>query len=110
MMECAVVFADEKTKKEYEKLGKTPEQKLKKFVDRALDDLKRDPTCGTHIPKRIVPREYRARGAKNLWKYNLPGAWRLLYTIKGNSVMIMAIVLDWMSHKDYERLFGYKRR
>ena len=46
-------------------------------------------------------------GVNNIWKYNLPNAWRLIYTIAGNEVMIVSIILEWLSHKDYGRRFEY---
>ncbi len=60
------------------------------------------------IPKRLIPKEYKQRyGINNLWKYNLPNAWRLVYSITGNEVEIIAILLEWFDHKDYERRFKY---
>ncbi len=56
-------------------------------------------------------REYvRNYGITNLRKYNLPDAWRLLYTIVGNEIEIISVLLEWLSHKEYERRFGYKSR
>ncbi|MFT4309184.1 MAG: hypothetical protein ACMXYL_01710 [Candidatus Woesearchaeota archaeon] len=43
----------------------------------------------------------------NLWKYDLPSGWRLIYTIKTDEVMIISVILEWFSHKDYERRFNY---
>ncbi|MBN1157722.1 hypothetical protein JXA85_08950 [Candidatus Woesearchaeota archaeon] len=43
----------------------------------------------------------------NLWKYNLPNAWRFVYTIKEDEVMMLNVILEWFSHKEYERRFGY---
>ena len=43
----------------------------------------------------------------NLWKYNLPNGWRLIYTVKASSVEIVSIILEWSDHKSYERRFGY---
>jgi len=100
MPEYFVAFADGRVKQEYESLGNS----LKRFVDRALDDLKRDPFCGVHVPKRLIPKEY---GVPNLWKYDLPSGWRLLYTVKADHVTVVAVVLEWLSHKSYERRFGY---
>jgi hypothetical protein len=45
----------------------------------------------------------------NLWKCNLSGAWRMIYTLKGTEVEIFAIVLDIFSHKKYEKKFNYKK-
>ena len=56
----------------------------------------------------MIPKEYKQRyGINNLWKYNLPNAWRLVYSITGNEVEIIAILLEWFDHKDYERRFKY---
>ena len=78
------------------------------FIDRALDDLKKNPSCGTKIHKRLWPKEYKKKyGITNLWKYDLPNAWRLIYTIETDEVMIMNIILEWFNHKEYERRFKY---
>ena len=46
-------------------------------------------------------------GIDNLWKYDLPKAWRLLYSIVGNEIRIIAIVIEWVSHKEDEKRFKY---
>ena len=106
-MKISVVFADEKLQKAYFKVkGENPI--LYKFLDRATDDLKANPKCGIEIPKRLIPKEYKQKyGINNLWKYNLPNAWRLVYSITGNEVEIIAILLEWFDYKDYERRFKY---
>ena len=43
----------------------------------------------------------------NLYKYNLPNAWRLLYSLSGEEVELIAIVLGCFDHKEYERKFNY---
>lgn len=43
----------------------------------------------------------------NLWKYDLPDAWRLIYTIKEDEIKILSIILEWFDHKEYERKFNY---
>ena len=110
MLTYHVAFADVKVEKEYEKLKKAnnPEKGLKKFVDRALDDLKKNPTCGTKIPRKLWPKDYiKEYQITNLWKYDLPNAWRLIYTILEDKVMILNVILEWFSHTDYERKFRY---
>ena len=47
-------------------------------------------------------------GINNLWKYDLPRGWRLLYTVTAdNEVELISAILEWFDHKDYERKFGY---
>lgn len=103
----SVVFADEEVQKAYLKT-KSYEPTLYKFLDKATDDLKSNPFCGVQIPKRQIPGTYIQKyGIDNLWKYNLPDAWRLVYSVAGSEVEIIAILLEWFSHKEYEKRFNY---
>jgi hypothetical protein len=78
------------------------------FIDRAKDDLKKNPMCGFKIPKHLWPKEYIKKfEITNLWKYDLPNGWRLIYTIQTNEVMILNVILEWFDHKEYERKFKY---
>ena len=103
----SVVFADEDVQKAYFKL-RTDDPALYRFLERATDDLKSNPFCGTQIPKRQIPKVYVQKyGIDNLWKYNLPNAWRLVYSVAGNEIEIIAILLEWFPHKEYEKRFNY---
>lgn len=105
-----VAFANKKLENSFEKLqkGKFEDKQLYKFIERAIGDLKKDPTCGIKIPKKLWPNFYKKEyQITNLWKYDLPNAWRLIYTIIEDQVMILNVILDWFSHKDYEKRFGY---
>jgi Txe/YoeB family toxin of Txe-Axe toxin-antitoxin module len=111
-MKSRVVFADDKVKKAYEDLkeSKTEDKKLYEWIDRAFDDLEKDAFCGIQIPKKQIPKEYiKKYGIDNLWKYNLPNAWRLLYSVAKNEVVIISIIIEWMDHKNYERKFKYTK-
>ncbi|MCX6665137.1 MAG: hypothetical protein NT038_03615 [Euryarchaeota archaeon] len=73
-----------------------------------FDDIKEKYTCGIFIPKRLIPVEYvKKYGIDNLWKYDLPSGWRLLYSVKADDVVILTIILEWLPHKKYERRFHY---
>lgn len=106
-----IKFEDEKIKNAFLDLenGKFHEKKLKEWLERAFGDLESNAFCGIQIPKRLIPKEYVNKFGEldNLWKYNLPNAWRLIYTVKRNEVVVLSIVLEWMNHKDYEKCFGY---
>ena len=104
-----VTFGDEKLKAEFEKLKFTSEKNIYRQLNNAFIELSKNAFCGIQIPKRLIPREYERRFGKlpNLWKYNLPDAWRLIYSVKDNEVQVLSILLEWMDHKDYERRFGY---
>lgn len=102
-----VYFADEKIKAAYFKLEKE-DPLLFKFLKQAVDNLKADPKCGIHIQKRLIPKVYIQKyGINNLWKYNLPSAWRLMYSLSGTEVEILTILLEWLPHDEYERRFKY---
>jgi Txe/YoeB family toxin of Txe-Axe toxin-antitoxin module len=106
-----IIFSDEKTREEYLRLGKGryEERQLKDWLDKAFSELENNAFCGIQIPKKLIPKEYfqKSDGLGNLWKYNLPEAWRLIYTVKKDQVIILSIVLDWMDHKEYEKRFKY---
>ncbi len=108
MTEIFVGFINEKVRKEYQD-SKNENPELYRFLERATDDLKKNPFCGIKIPKDIWPKEYVKKYAiDNLWKYDLPNAWRLIYTVAKDEIRILAILLEWFDHKKYERRFGYK--
>lgn len=105
-----VGFADEKIKEAFLSLkkGRGAEPSLYEFLGRAFDDLKKDPFCGIKIPHKLWPKEYvRKYGIDNLWKYDLPDGWRLIYTVRADEVSILTVILEWFGHKDYEWRFGY---
>ena len=105
-----VAFVDKKLESEFESLkkGKFQDKKLYTFMDRAIKDLKKDPTAGTKIQKRIWPKTYvKQYSINNLWKYDLPNGWRIIYTVKTDEVMILNVILEWFDHKEYERRFNY---
>lgn len=60
------------------------------------------------MPKKLIPKDYKKYGIDNLWKYDLPNGWRLMYSVANDEVKIISIVLEWLDHKNYEKRFGYK--
>jgi len=73
-----------------------------------MDKLEENVFIGIQIPKRLIPKYYLQNYLiKNLWKYNLPNGWRLLYSIIGEEIMIISVILEWLDHKKYERRFKY---
>ncbi len=82
--------------------------KIKKAVIKAIQNIKEDYQAGEYIPKNKIPESYlRKYGINNVRVYDLPFAWRLMYTVTGSSeIGIISIILDLMDHKDYEKLFN----
>ena len=107
--EVSVAFITTKLKEEFEflKEGKFQDKQLYTHICRAQDDLKRNPSCGVKLSKNLWPKEYIQKWEiTNLWKYDLPNGWRLIYTIETDEIRIVSIVLEWFDHKNYERRFG----
>ncbi len=105
-----VTFIDDETKASFDKLrsGKFEDSQLYEFINRAMDDLKENPFIGIKVPAKLWPKEYIAKyRINNLWKYDLPNGWRLIYFIRGDEVEIVSIIIEWFGHKKYERRFGY---
>ena len=109
-MKSAVHFAEERLKKAYEKLknSKVEDRMLYKWISRAIDDLAINAFCGIQIPKKLIPKVYIEKyKIDNLWKYDLPKGWRLIYSVANGEVLIVSIIIEWMDHKQYERRFKY---
>ena len=81
----------------------------KKAIVRAIKDIKENCYCGRNVRKKLIPKRLIDKyKINNLWIYNLPSAWRLLYSLTtSGEVELVAVVLNWMNHKDYERLFKF---
>tara|TARA_Y100000310_G_scaffold269239_1_gene282306 strand:+ start:2240 stop:2572 length:333 start_codon:yes stop_codon:yes gene_type:complete len=102
-----VVFANNKLENSFNKLKDNDE--VKKYLIRAIKDIEMNAYCGIPIPKRLFPREYiKKYKITNLWKYNLPDGWRLIYSITTpNKIEILSVILEWFNHKEYNRRFHY---
>lgn len=103
-------FAEKNIEEAFYKLeeGDDSERELFKFINEALDNIEENAFCGVQIPKKLIPKEYANKyGAKNLWKYDLPKGWRLIYSIVNDEIVVVSLVLEWFDHKEYERRFNY---
>ena len=107
-MEGIVKFGDEDLKEAFENL-KNIDKELYEQIDKATDEISKNVFCGRNVKKRLIPKELSDKyGFDNLWIYNLRSGWRLLYSVTSpDKIQILAIVLDWMNHKDYEKLFKF---
>jgi Txe/YoeB family toxin of Txe-Axe toxin-antitoxin module len=96
-MKSDVYFADEKLKEVYNNLenSKSEEKEIHKWISRAIDDLKQDAFTGIQIKKELFPQEYIQKyNIDNLWKYDLPKGWRLIYTVGKDRIMVISIILE----------------
>lgn len=99
-----VIFIDDKLENIFNLLP--DEDPLKKGVIKAIQKIRANCQAGENIKKDSPILHYYKKkyGITNLRIYNLPLAYRLTYTITPSEVEIVSIVLDWMSHKNYDKL------
>ena len=102
-----IVFVDESLEKSFNELKE--EDPIKKSIIRAIKALKEDAFSGRNVKKNLIPKSLIQKyGINNLWIFNLPDGWRMLYVLTpSEEVQIIAVILDWMNHKDYEKLFKF---
>ena len=102
-------FFDDSIKKAFYKLenGDESEKELFRLMNQAMNNIEQNAFCGIQLPKRLIPSTYSKKNIKNLWKYDLPRGWRLVYSIVRDEVIVVSLVLEWFDHKDYEKRFNY---
>ena len=88
----------------------TDEMRLLKSIRQKIDFVKANPFYGDPVAKRLIPEEYKIYGAVNLFRVELSGFWRMLYTLKGDKIEIVAFVLDIIDHQIYDKKFGYRKK
>jgi mRNA-degrading endonuclease RelE of RelBE toxin-antitoxin system len=119
--EVSVIITGD-AKEEFEKLNKLVGEEIAKGITKSdhqilfgsikqkIEFLKENPQYGTHVQKNRIPSDYIVQyEVNNLWKVDLSGAWRMIYTINGSEIEIIALILDILNHKDYEKKFGYRK-
>jgi len=102
-----VVFIDEDLSRIFNELSEL--DPIKKALIRAIKTLQEDAFSGRNVKKSLIPKEFIQKyKIDNLWIYNLPDGWRMLYVLTpSEAIQVIAVILDWMNHKDYERLFRF---
>ncbi len=99
------VWLSEDAARDRARLSTGQERKLIWWRDR----LARDATAGDPIRKSLIPAALRRKyKVDNFWRLELPDGWRALYTVASlpagrPQIMVLRI----LSHKGYDRLFGY---
>lgn len=95
-------------KERKEGITKSFDQQLLKSIDTKIAYLKMNPVAGDSAQKPLPNELIQKYGINNLWIMDLVNYWRLLYTLKSNEVEIISLVLEWMNHDKYNKLFGRK--
>ena len=109
------VIGSEFFEEEYGKLlekakkGDNDSIQLIKLIEKGIEKLKYNYKYGDHVSKEKIPQEYKEKfGVENLWKLNLSSFWRLIYTVRGDEIEVISIILEVLNHKEYDRKFNYK--
>ena len=99
-----VFFNDAKLKNIFNLLPN--EDPLKKGIIKAIENIKKDCNVGEIVKKdSVILQNYKKKyGIKNIRVYDLPLAYRLMYTVTPLDIEIISIILDWKNHKDYDKM------
>ena len=123
MARSVKVLFSEEANKQYEELNRIVgeetkkgitnsfHQQLLKSINQKKELLKINPQAGIHIQKSLIPKVYEEKyDITNLWKIDLSGYWRMLYTLRTTEIEITNFVLDFLDHETYDMMFGYKKK
>lgn len=107
------VFLKGQAKESYLELKKREDKESKTLLssfERIKEILKENPQYGDPIRKELIPASLKKIGITNLYRAELSNYWRMLYTITGNKIEILVFILNIADHKEYNKLFGYKKK
>jgi len=80
-------------------------------INNAIKNLKLNPHFGDLIPRKYLNSKLIERyGTDKIFRIELVGFWRLLYTLIGDETKIIAFILEYMDHEAYNKLFGYRKK
>jgi len=70
--------------------------------------MKQDENFGDYVKKKPWPDKYiKTHEVTNLYRREIGGNHRLIYTIRGSKKEKIYQLLDLFSHKEYDQVFGY---
>jgi len=117
MKKVRVILSDDAEEVFHYLNEQAPESKIERSIlnsiKKKVEIIKVNPHYGDPISKKLIPGEYIEKyGITNLFRVELSNYWRMLYTLTdGESVIeIIAFVLNIVDHKEYDKLFGYKKK
>ncbi|MGH9982705.1 MAG: hypothetical protein ACRD8W_01965 [Nitrososphaeraceae archaeon] len=79
---------------------------IKDGVDSAIKLMKTDQIIADKIERPLWPEGYKRFRITNLWRYEIRD-FRLIYTIRIESGIKKYGVFDILTHKEYDKLFGF---
>ena len=86
-------------------------EQLLSSINIAIRNLKVNPHIGDLIPRKYLTKKSMALyGTNKLFRVELVGYWRLLYTLVGDEAKVVAFILEFMNHDRYNSVFNYKKK
>ncbi len=82
-------------------------QRLLRSIKQKIELIKTNPQYGDSVQKRMIPK---SMPVDNLWVVDIAGFWRMLYTLKGSQIEILCFILEICGHKEYDKMFGYRKK
>ena len=95
------------TAQQAEGITNSDEIQLLKSIMQKADSIKENRIYGDNIPKKSIPKSF---DVSNLFRVELVGYWRMLYSLETNENEIIAFITHILKHKDYDKLFGYRKK
>lgn len=83
------------------------EMQLLRSIRQKAELLKINPAYGEKIPYKLIPKNL---NVPNLFRVSLTGYWRMLYSLEGNRIEIVAFVLYIIDHPTYDKILGYRKK
>ena len=85
------------------------DRELFKIIERTIKEkLISNPARGRVIRKELIPKTYLTKyGNKSFFIWNLTDSWRLIYFLAREEDKQLIIIVDWLSHSDYEKMFKF---
>jgi len=104
------VFLQERVEQGIKSRGKPTYEQLLNSINKTLENLKNNPTYGVLVPRKYLSKKVITKyGTDKIFRVELIGYWRLLYTLIGDEIKIIAFILEYLNHDDYNKLFEYKK-
>jgi aromatic ring-opening dioxygenase LigB subunit len=86
-------------------------EQLLSSINNAIQNLKSNAFYGDLIPRKYLSKKIIDKyGTDKIFRIELVGYWRLLYTVVGDEAQIIAFILEYMDHPSYDKLFGYRKK
>ncbi len=117
-MKTVRVFFTPTAKASYDRLSDHANvSKIERSVFRSINEktdlIKTNPMYGAPVSKKLIPKVYRDRySVTNLYVVDLSNYWRMPYSLGQwfSGQESIALILELLDHREYDRKFGYRKK